>query len=201
MACERMGGGQAREYGRVVYIVLCFAVTLLTATPRGSMATVGARPWNGSMLVWTAASSSSSTSSGGCPGCARVGLALSVMMASRWFRRGPCARNGCVHCTARFSLLPQGQASGRHRLTGSLCTSLPGPVPRARGRLVRGCPHRRVLLLQEGPMRGPAVLFGHTPSHRLQRPQGGRVALPASAKVPAAHMPLARWPLMEAMQK
>ena len=74
-ACERMGGGQPGQYGRVARIVPDRARPAhlhSQAAPHGSAATVGVRPWNGSTPVSTAVSSSSSTSSGGCPGCARA---------------------------------------------------------------------------------------------------------------------------------
>ena len=76
-ACERIGGRPNGNTG--AWCASCSTGTTgasspppPTVAPHGSAATFGARPWNGSTPVWIVASSSSRTSSGACPGCARA---------------------------------------------------------------------------------------------------------------------------------
>ena len=97
-----------------------------TVAPHGSTATAGARPWNRSTPVWTAASSSSCTSSGGCPGCARAWV-----WRSRRVRCALGARSGCARCTARFLPLSPGAGSGP--TPADRRSSLPSVPVRSRG--------------------------------------------------------------------
>ena len=73
---------------------------------------------------------------------------------------------------------------GRHRLTGRFRPQVSScSIPRARAcprgsggpARARG-PHRRILPLQEGPMRGLVAPLGvdRTPSRRLERPRSAR---------------------------
>ena len=202
-ACERMGGGQSGQYGRVVRIGLDrHDRRIFTPTPYGSpswkrgyrrraaLERINARPDRSFEFEQHFIRGLSRMR-------ARVGLALSVMMALALGH----VRAGCPErMRSLYDPVPPasaGAGSGptpADRLVPPQVS--PGPVPRARacpresgGPARARRPHQRILPFQERLMRGFPAFVGvdRAPSRRLQRPGTPRWRQPSARKPYSAH--------------